>query len=159
MSDTTTPAQETTEPPKVETIVADYDLAEPPHKVWRALTEPDLLAAWLGPNDIRPEVGHRFNVEQGADGAVECEVLKVEPNRSITYSWREIKDGGPALDSQVTWILTPTFIGGTHLRLVHDGFALSAGRALAMAGAGQAISRTLMRRIVGLWAETLRLAA
>jgi uncharacterized protein YndB with AHSA1/START domain len=150
MSDTTTAA---------ETIVTDYDLAEPPHKVWRALTEPDLLAAWLGPNDIRPEVGHRFNVEPGTDGPVECEVLEVEPNRSITYSWREAKDGGPALDSQVTWILTPTFIGGTHLRLVHDGFVLSSGRALAMAGAGQTISRALMRRIVGLLAETLRLAA
>jgi uncharacterized protein YndB with AHSA1/START domain len=45
-----------------ETIVVDYDLAEPPKKVWRALTEPGLLAAWLGPNDIRPEVGHRFRL-------------------------------------------------------------------------------------------------
>jgi uncharacterized protein YndB with AHSA1/START domain len=151
MSDTTTPLATT------ETIVADYDLAEPPHKVWRALTEPDLLAAWLGPNDIRPEVGHRFKVEPGTDGSVQCEVLEVEPNRSITYSWREARDGGPALDSQVTWILTPTFIGGTHLRLVHDGFALSSGQTLAMAG--YALSRALAPRIVAILTEALRLAA
>ena len=151
MSDTTTPAP--------ETIVADYDLAEPPHKVWRALTEPDLLAAWLGPNDIRPKVGHRFKVEPGADGAVQCEVLEVEPNKTITYSWRESRNGGPALDSEVTWILTPTFTGGTHLRLVHDGFVLSAGRLLAMAGAGRSISRALVCRIEGVLADVLRLAA
>jgi len=143
-----------------ETIVADFDLAEPPHQVWRALTEPELLAAWLGPNDIRAEVGHRFQVqtaEPGLDGAIQCEVLEVDPKRSITYSWREERDRGPALDSRVTWILTPTFVGGTHLRLVHGGFALSGGRALALAGAG--ISRALAWRMAGVLAAAFRLAA
>jgi len=145
-----------------QTIVADYDLPEPPHQVWRALTEPDLLAAWLGPNDIRPEVGHRFQVETaepGLGGAIQCEILEVDPKRSITYSWREERDDGPALDSQVTWTLTPTFVGGTRLRLVHDGFALTGGRTLALAGAGHAISGVLARRIVGVLAEAFRLAA
>jgi uncharacterized protein YndB with AHSA1/START domain len=143
-----------------QTIVADFDLAEPPHQVWRALTEPELLAAWLGPNDIHPEVGHRFRVETaepGLDGAIQCEVLEVDPKRSITYSWREERGAGPALDSQVTWILTPTFVGGTHLRLVHEGFALSAGRVLAMAGGG--ISRSLAWRMIGVLADAFRLAA
>jgi len=146
---------------ETETILVDCDLAEPPHKVWRALTEPELLAAWLGPNDIRPEIGHRFRfeAEPGSDGAVQCEVLDVEPNRSISYSWRAERDGEPALDSRVTWTLTPSFVGGTHLRLVHDGFALSAGRAVALAGAGQAISQILARRVVGLLADSFRLAA
>jgi len=153
MSDLATPTQ---------TIVADFDLAEPPHKVWRALTEPELLAAWLGPNDIRPEVGHRFQVETaepGTDSAIQCEVLEVDPKRSITYSWREERGDGPALDSQVTWTLTPTFVGGTHLRLVHYGFAPTGGRVFALADAGHAISGALARRMVGILAEAIRLAA
>ena len=150
-------------PATEETIVVDYELAEPPHQVWRALTEPDLLTAWLGPNDIRPEVGHRFRIdaapEQGRDGDVQCEVLEVEPNRSLTFSWREQRDGGLALDSQVTWTLTPTFVGGTHLRVVHDGFVLSGGRVLALAGYGAGISRALAWRLVGLLAANFRVAA
>ena len=139
-----------------EAVVVDYDLEEPPHKVWRALTQPDLLAAWLGPNDIRAEVGHRFEVAagSGSDGAVHCEVLEVDPGRSLTYSWREERDEGPALDSLVTWTLTPTYLGGTRLRLVHDGFALGSGRVMALAGAARAISRTLAARVA-----SFRLAA
>ena len=33
----------------------ECDLPDPPEKVWRALTEPELLAAWMMPNDIKPE--------------------------------------------------------------------------------------------------------
>ena len=32
----------------------------PPDKVWRALTDPELLGAWLMPNDFQARVGHRF---------------------------------------------------------------------------------------------------
>jgi uncharacterized protein YndB with AHSA1/START domain len=152
-----------TSPETTETIVLDYDLEEPPHQVWRALTEPHLLAAWLGPNNIRPEVGHRFSVETaepGRDSEVHCEVLDVDPKRSITYSWREARDGAAALDSRVTWTLTPTFVGGTHLRLVHDGFAWSGGRILAVAGgAGRRISRALAWRVTDWLADVWRLAA
>jgi len=146
-----------------ETIVVDYVLDEPPHKVWRALTEPELVAAWLAPNDIRADLGHRFQVETtaepGSAGAVQCEVLAIEPDRSISYSWREAREEGPALDSRVTWIITPTFDGGTHLRLVHDGFALTSGRALALAGAGRSIGRALSRRMLCVLADAFRIAA
>jgi uncharacterized protein YndB with AHSA1/START domain len=141
-----------------ETIVQDFELDAPPHQVWRALTEPELLAAWLGPNDIHAAVGRKFSIEAapGSGAPVECEVLEVEPDRSLTYSWRERREQGPALDSRVTWILTPTFIGGTRLRIVHDGFALGGG-ILAMAGG--ALSRALAPRTVGLLAAIFRLAA
>src|SRR5262249_7936669 len=43
-----------------ESVVLECDLPEPPEQVWKALTEPALLAAWLMPNDIRPEPGARF---------------------------------------------------------------------------------------------------
>jgi uncharacterized protein YndB with AHSA1/START domain len=41
-------------------VRVDEFLAHPPARVWRALTDPDLLARWLMPNDFRPEVGHTF---------------------------------------------------------------------------------------------------
>jgi uncharacterized protein YndB with AHSA1/START domain len=115
-----------------QSIVVDYDLPDPPEKVWRALTEPELVARWLMPNDIKPEVGHRFTFRAapvpGWDGIVHCEVLVVEPHRRLRYSWRggsdKLKEYGAPLDTVATWTLTPTASGGTHLRLDHDGFPL-----------------------------------
>ena len=51
-------------------------------------------------------------------------------------------DAGPQdrLDSIVTFTLARTVSGGTHLRIVHDGFARTAMPAVAMAGAGCRLS-------------------
>jgi len=111
------------------TIVIECDLPHAPAKVWRTLTEPELLAKWLMPNDIRPEIGHRFSFQAGAvtewDGVVDCEVLAVEPQRRLSYAWRggaPRRDGyGERIDTVVTWTLTPIDTG-TRLLLVHDGF-------------------------------------
>ena len=111
-------------------IVVSYDLPDPPKKVWRALTEPELLGAWLMPNDIRAEVGHRFNFRAqpvpGWDGIVYCEVLEVVPEKRLVYSWRggsgKIEGYGHELDTVVTWDLVPTAAGGTQVRLEHSGF-------------------------------------
>jgi uncharacterized protein YndB with AHSA1/START domain len=108
-----------------KTIHVEYDLAHPPAKVWRAITEPALVAAWLMPNDLEAKVGHAFTFQAppmpGWDGVVECEVLAVEPERLLRYSWR---GGAPGsrLDSVVTWTLSPTGDGGTRLSLEHSGF-------------------------------------
>ena len=105
-------------------IRVEYDLPHPPAKVWRALTEPKLVAAWLMANDIEPVVGHRFTFTAKPmgdwDGRVDCEILEAEAPKKLRYSWR----GGPAnsrLDSEVTWTLTPS-AKGTLLALVHSGF-------------------------------------
>ena len=119
------------EAPATQSIVVDYELPRPPEKVWRALTEPALLAAWLMDNDIAPVVGHRFTFRAppapGWDGVVQCEVLAVEAHRRLQYSWRGGSDAlegyGGRLDTVVTWTLTPTASGGTTLRLEHSGFA------------------------------------
>ncbi|BAV45573.1 Activator of Hsp90 ATPase 1 family protein [Mesorhizobium loti] len=120
----------------------EYDLAEPPEKVWRALTVPELLAAWMMPNDIRPQTGSNFTFA-GPDAAIECEILDAEPERLLRYSWRE-RPGDAArqdpLDSVVTFTLARTVSGGTHLRIVHDGFAGKAMPAVAMAGGGCRLS-------------------
>ena len=44
-------------PDPADAVVIDCDLAHPPERVWRALTEPKLLGAWLLPNDIKAEEG------------------------------------------------------------------------------------------------------
>jgi uncharacterized protein YndB with AHSA1/START domain len=113
-----------------EQIVVDYEFAEPPAKVWRALTEPDLLAMWLMKNDIAPIVGHSFNFRaqpQGDwDGIVYCEVLEVVPHRRLVYTWNggsgKNEEYGHRLETTVTWTLDARADGGTVLHLVHHGF-------------------------------------
>ena len=66
-------------------------------------------------NDFQPVVGHSFNLR--ADwGAVDCQVLTVEPNKTLSYTWAAYD-----LKSVVTWTLTPTSTG-THLRMEQSGF-------------------------------------
>ena len=70
-----------------QSILVDYDLPDTPENVWRALTDPRLLEAWLMPNDIQAEVGHQFTFRTqpvpGWDGIVHCEVLEVVPLKRL----------------------------------------------------------------------------
>jgi uncharacterized protein YndB with AHSA1/START domain len=106
--------------PERQAIRVEYDLAQPPPKVWQALTESDLLGRWLMPNDIKAQVGHRFTFKTapalGFDGVVHCKVLEVEEPHRLAYSWR-----GGQIDTVVTWSLQPT-ASGTKLKLAQDGF-------------------------------------
>jgi uncharacterized protein YndB with AHSA1/START domain len=96
-------------------VVIEREMPHPPEKVWRALTQSFLLEEWLMKNDFQPVVGHRFNFR--ADwGAVDGEVLAVEPNKMLSYGWAAF-----GLESVVTWTLTPTSTG-THLRMEQSGF-------------------------------------
>jgi uncharacterized protein YndB with AHSA1/START domain len=115
---------------ETKTIVVEYEIKRPPAAVWRALTEPQLLARWLMENDIRAEVGHCFTFRAppiaGWDGIVQCEVLEVDPPRRLRYSWRggsdDLQGYGTRIDTVVTWTLTATDGAGTLLRLEHAGF-------------------------------------
>ena len=103
--------------PATETrsVVVEREIAYPPEKIWRALTQPHLIAEWLMQNDFMPAVDHRFNL-RGDWGAVDCKVLAVEPNRTLSYTWAAM-----GLESVVTWTLSPTRTG-THLRMEQSGF-------------------------------------
>src|SRR4030081_1448336 len=96
-------------------VLVERDIPHPPEKIWRALTQPHLIAEWLMKNDFKPVVDHRFTL-RGDWGAVECQVLVVEPNKTLIYTW-----GALGLESVVTWTLTPTS-AGTHLRMEQSGF-------------------------------------
>ena len=102
------------------TISVDQFVAAPPVKVWRVLTEPELHARWWVPGDIAAIVGHRFHLQMPVWGAVACEVLEVEPEQRLVYTfngewtlaWRLVAEGT-----------------GTRLFLDHSGFDLADERA------------------------------
>jgi uncharacterized protein YndB with AHSA1/START domain len=127
-------------PPATEPIVLECELPQSPALVWRALTEPDLLRAWLLPNDLRPEVGARFRftpTDRPKAEPIDCEVLEAETNR--TLRWRQVEQGDAdsgwrPVTSVVTIELTDSVGGGTHFRLVHDEFKVTAAVACLTTG-------------------------
>jgi uncharacterized protein YndB with AHSA1/START domain len=123
-------------------VVVEREVAFPPEKVWRALTEPQLIEQWLMKTDIRPVVDHRFHFR--ADwGAVECQVLTVEPNKALSYTWAAY-----GLESVVTWTLSPTSLG-TGLRLEQLGFRPDQQQAYQGATAGWAQFVTRLEQVLG----------
>lgn len=122
--------------PQTRSVVVEREIAHPPEKLWRALTQPHLIAAWLMENDFAPVVGHRFNLRGEWGGVLDCEVLAIEPNRILSYTWNYQHDD-PAFDlrSVVTFTLTPTSTGA-HLRVEQAGFRPDQKQANAGAIAG-----------------------
>ncbi len=107
-------------------VVVEREFSHPPEKVWRALTQGPLLEEWLMKNDFQPVVGHRFNFRSQPmpkwNGVTDCEVLVVEPNKRLSYTWNA--SGEEAINgtkSVVTWTLTPTK-NGVLLRMEQAGF-------------------------------------
>ena len=112
---------DTTAKSQSEALSFEFDLAHAPEKVWRALTDPELLAEWLLPVvGLKLESGAAFRFQTqpypGWDGTVDCQMLEIEAPRKISYTWRV-----PFLDTVVTFTLTPT-ASGTRLSLVQSGF-------------------------------------
>jgi uncharacterized protein YndB with AHSA1/START domain len=100
---------------ETRSVIVERDLSFPPERIWRALTQPHLIEEWLMKNDFRPVADHRFNFR--ADwGSVDCRVLVVEPNKTLSYTWAAF-----GLESVVTWTLTAAGTG-THLRMEQSGF-------------------------------------
>jgi len=113
---------DTTQKSQTESISFDFDLPHPPEKVWRALTEPALLAEWLLPVfglELEPGAEFMFKTQPYPpqwDGVVNCRFIEIEPNRKLSYAWTV-----PFLDTVVTFTLTPTD-SGTRLSLLQSGF-------------------------------------
>ncbi|MFE5584973.1 SRPBCC domain-containing protein [Kitasatospora sp. NPDC056531] len=99
-------------------INCDEFLPYPPARVWEALTDPELHARWWAAGDVKAVVGHRFTLDMGPWGQQPCEVVEVEVERLLKYSFAE-----GSLDTTVTWRLVPEG-HGTRLLLEHAGFDL-----------------------------------
>ena len=112
---------DTTDKSQRDAITFEFDLKHPPEKVWRALTDPELLAEWLLPViGLKLEPGAEFTLKTqpypGWDGTVQCRFLEIEEHRRLRYTWTV-----PFLDTVVDFTLTPTE-AGTRLSLVQSGF-------------------------------------
>jgi uncharacterized protein YndB with AHSA1/START domain len=134
MSNTTTQAL---------SVIVEREMPYPPEKIWRALTQPHLIEEWLMKNDFKPVVEHRFSL-RGDWGAAACQVMVVEPNKTLSYTWAAF-----GLESVVTWTLTPSGTG-THLRMEQSGFRPDQQQAYQGAKAGwrqffAALERSLAR--------------
>ena len=107
---------------QTDSIAFEFDLLHSPEKVWRALTDPVLLAEWLLPVvGFKPEPGAAFTFKTqpypGWDGTVNCRTLEIEADRKLSYTWVV----GNMVDTVVTFTLTP-MASGTRLSLVQSGF-------------------------------------
>lgn len=102
------------------TLVIEREFPHAPEKIWRALTESNLIQQWLMENDFEPSAGRAFTLRmppvQGWNGVIDGEVLEVEPQRLLSYTWVSM-----GLKSVVTFTLTAT-AAGTHLRMEQSGF-------------------------------------
>lgn len=112
------------ESPEVKVVV---HMKAPPEKVYRALTEPELLNRWMAKDasvDLR--VGGDFDLGWRAPPGTEyseqgMEILELVPNRKLTISWPDWR-GDPSVPTQsVTWLLEPDG-DGTRVTLIHSGF-------------------------------------
>ncbi len=108
---------------QTDAITFELDLKHSPRKVWRALTEPELLAQWLLPVfglDLNPGAAFTFKTQPHPpwDGTVNCRIIEVEPMQRLSYAWVV---GDMELDTTVTFTLEPTE-SGTRLTLVQSGF-------------------------------------
>lgn len=109
----------------VEDIQSVIEIAAARETVWRALTEPQLVAQWMGCLRFRPEVGHIFYLQpdrvrreaEDVTDAIACRIENLDAPRRLGFSW-----GFP--DTPDTWvdIRLRRIPGGAHVRLIHSGW-------------------------------------
>jgi len=109
-----------------QSIVEERLMPHPPEKVWRALTQPALIAQWLMQNDFKPEVGHRFTFRaKPAAGLDRHHQLRGEDRRAAApaglHTWGDGTETDSGLQTAVTWTLAPE-AGGTRVRMEQSGF-------------------------------------
>ena len=98
-------------------------LEAPPAKVWRALTVPDYVAAWLVPAENGTDAAHSPRRDSCEPELVDCRLLAAEAPQMLRYAWSE-KLEGRILDSVVTFELAPHGEGSTLLRITQGSFVL-----------------------------------
>ena len=108
-----------TDTSRFATIRVDQFVAAPPAKVWRMLTEPELMKLWWAEGQVAAVVGHRFTLDMQGYGKQPCQVLEVDPPRRFVYTFT------------AAWTLTWRLDAegeGTRVFLEHRGFDLDAAR-------------------------------
>ena len=116
-------------------IVRDYP--HPQAKVWRAVTDPELISLWTATGEgARPvgfstELGTRFQFvakpRPGWRGIVDCEVLEAREPSLLRFSWIGDENGAA---TYVTYLIEP-HAGGSRFTFEHTGFTGAGGFFLA----------------------------
>jgi len=109
-------------------ITSEWIYEQSPNEVWEYLTQAELIALWLMPNDFKPIPGHEFQFRTkpmpalDLDGIFHCKVLQILPFQKLSYSWKGGSGNGIfTLDTICEWTLEPHG-NGTKLCLKHSGF-------------------------------------
>ncbi|KXF78402.1 hypothetical protein ATN84_00950 [Paramesorhizobium deserti] len=82
-------------------IEMEFEIDEPPHKVWRAISMPEFRETWL-PNDA----------------LADRQAAAITPGEEVSYRMREPE--APFTESLVTFRIAPNGSGGTCLRVIHE---------------------------------------
>jgi uncharacterized protein YndB with AHSA1/START domain len=123
--------------PDQDAIVSEIQIAAPPERVFKALSDAGELARWFGSPEcptkswqMDARVGGRYGYSTGKGSTVngvsafEChgEILECEPPRVLVYTWIANWHDDTAQRTVVRWELTPKQ-GGTHVKVTHSGLA------------------------------------
>ena len=109
-------------------IKNEWIYEQSPNEVWEYLTQAELIALWLMPNNFKPIPEYEFQFRAkpipslDLDGIFYCKVLEIVPFQKLTYSWKAGSgNGGFTLDTVVEWTLEK-YGNGTKLFLKQSGF-------------------------------------
>jgi uncharacterized protein YndB with AHSA1/START domain len=118
-------------PGRSGTVVVSRTLRAPAEKVWRALTDPPLVSAWFGDLTAPLDGGGSARLEFGDGDFFLLEDVRLDPPRSLRYSWRFL-GVGPRDD--IRWTLAPagehcvvTVTDGEEERTPEDALQLRKG--------------------------------
>lgn len=124
--------------PDQDVIVCEIEIAAPPERVFKALTDSGELARWFGSAecpvkrwemDSRLGGRYRYTAEKGSIvvnnvSEFECqgEIVEFDPPRLLVYSWFGNWHDDVSRRTIVRWELEPRG-RGTHVRVTHSGLA------------------------------------
>jgi uncharacterized protein YndB with AHSA1/START domain len=138
--------------PDNRALVVEREMPFPPEKIWRALTQAELIADWLMKNDFKPIVGHKFKFHAtpmpGWKGYTNCEVLEIDEPRRLVYSWGDGTESDSGLKTIVTWTLTLAG-SGTLVRMEQAGFRAADDAGFKGMGGGWPRILGGLERVVG----------
>ncbi|KJL18817.1 hypothetical protein RL72_03286 [Microbacterium azadirachtae] len=110
-------------------VTRSIDIAAPVPKVWRAVTDPELLSRWFGRTVLLGDgAGAHGTMSFEGYGAIPIRVEAIDPERSVTYRWNNDDALGmlPAqVDEASSTVFTFTLAAqgeGTRLTVVESGF-------------------------------------
>jgi uncharacterized protein YndB with AHSA1/START domain len=124
--------------PNQDTVSSEIQIAAPPERIFRALTDAGELQRWFGSSEcplkswqVDARVGGRYSYESAKGSVVvngvsefKCqgEILECDPPRLLVYTWIANWHDDPTSPTTVRWELTPKG-SGTHVRVTHSGLS------------------------------------